>query len=107
MAGLPLSDGRANMNGANPGNLNTQFIGQARLTRLLLWKIGNSTDADTCFNEARNRNMLTEEDIEFLNRCLDAEEQARDSDDLPLEPSQEMLAHLRRCANKLNSADCA
>lgn len=90
-----------------------QFAGQARLVRLLLWRVGDSTDIDACLAEARSSNMIGEDDEAFLRECMTAEEALRDADgteavapsDLPI--TQETVARLRRCADKLNRADAA
>lgn len=88
--------------------LHRQFAGQARLVRLLLWRIGDSTDLDVCFAHARDMGMLEEDDEAFLRECMELEEQHRD-DAARLEPlvDQEMVQHLFRCADKLNRADAA
>lgn len=92
-----------------------QFAGQARLVRLLLWRIGDSTDIDACFAEARASNMIDESDEAFLRACMAYEEAVRDggaetagtaaSSDFSI--TQETVARLRRCADKLNRADAA
>lgn len=88
-------------------NLDKQFIGQARLVRLLLWKIGDSTDIPSCLEVAKSKNMITEEDETFLIECMNEEEAARESGGINLEINQDALEHLRRCADKLNRADSA
>lgn len=97
--------------------LHRQFAGQARLVRLLLWRIGDSTNIDACLTEARASNMIDEDDEAFLRKCLAVEEALRDgsanidaecvanSFDFPI--TQETVARLRRCADKLNRADAA
>lgn len=92
-----------------------QFAGQARLVRLLLWRVGDSTDIDACLAEARTSNMIDEDDEAFLRKCMAAEEALRDADiaasaatvtlDFPI--TQDTVARLRRCADKLNRADAA
>ena len=90
-----------------------QFAGQARLVRLLLWRVGDSTDIDACLAEARSSNMIGESDEAFLRACMAHEEAVRDDDnaeaagpsDFPI--TQETVARLRRCADKLNRADAA
>lgn len=88
--------------------LHRRFAGQARLVRLLLWRIGDSTDLDACFSTAREMGMLADGDEEFLRLCMRLEEDARD-DVAALEPQidQEMVERLFRCADKLNRADSA
>lgn len=88
-------------------NLDRQFIGQARLARLLLWKVGDSTDIDVCLDEALGCGMLGEDDVSFLVECMSAEEAARDGAPIPMDVDQESIVRLRRCVDKLNRADCA
>lgn len=86
-----------------------QFIGQARLVRLLLWRIGNSTDIDTCLAVAKDAHMITEDDERFLWACMDSEERHRNQEasGRSFEIDQATITHLRRCADKLNRADSA
>ena len=90
-------------------SLERRFIGQARLSRLLLWKVGDTTDIDACLNVAKDDGMLSEDDASFLLECMSAEETARDSEssDLGIEVDGEMINRLQRCVDKLNRADCA
>ena len=89
------------------GNLERQFVGQARLARLLLWKVGDSTDIDVCIRAASDQGMLTDDDIAFLLESLDAEEHARDGAPVDMDVDQQTILRLRRCVDKLNRADCA
>ena len=57
--------------------LERQFAGQARLVRLLLWRVGDSTDVDGCLRVAVESAMLTADDAAFLRECLEAEERQR------------------------------
>ena len=57
--------------------LERQFAGQARLVRLLLWRVGDSTDVDGCLRVAVESAMLTADDAVFLRECLEAEERQR------------------------------
>ena len=90
-----------------------QFAGQARLVRLLLWRVGDSTDIDACLAEARASNMIDEDDEAFLRKCMAVEETVRDGDEADAAPdfdfpiTQETIVRLRRCADKLNRADAA
>ena len=88
--------------------LDRQFIGQARLARLLLWKVGDSTDIDVCLDKALEQGMIDAEDREFLDDQLAAEEASRDSQHETLSDfNSDAIARLRRCVDKLNRADCA
>lgn len=87
-------------------NLEKQFIGQARLSRLLLWRFGNSTNIDECFPAAKEIGKLDEDEIAFLKECLDAEEASRDNAVLSIDIDQETIMRLRSCVDKLNRADC-
>ena len=88
--------------------LERQFAGQARLVRLLLWRVGDSTDLDACIRAAEDANMITAADAAFLMRCMDAEERARDAGyEAALAVTPEDIRLLRRCADKLNRADSA
>lgn len=89
------------------GNFDKQFIGQARLVRLLLWKIGDSTDINACLEVAKSKNMVTKEDEAFLIDCMNAEEASRNGGSIGLEADEGVINHLRRCADKLNRADSA
>ena len=90
-----------------------QFAGQARLVRLLLWRVGDSTDVDACLAEACASNMIDKNDEAFLRKCMAEEEALRDGGDVEAAPdsdfpiTQETVARLRRCADKLNRADAA
>lgn len=87
--------------------LERQFAGQARLVRLLLWRIGDATDMDVCFATAKELGMIDDADERFLRTCLDAEERQRTAGTLDMEPTADTIARLRRCADKLNRADAA
>lgn len=95
------------MEGEQRGSLARQFIGQARLVRLLLWRVGDSTDVDACLAVARDAGMLAAEDETFLRACMRAEERQRTEDAEGVEPDEETVRRLRRCADKLNRADSA
>ena len=87
-----------------------QFTGQARLVRLLLWKVGDSTDIERCLDTARAHGMIDADDEAFLRTCLAAEERQRQSgaDTLvAFEADEDTVRRLRRCADKLNRADSA
>lgn len=104
-------------------SLQRQFVGQARLVRLLLWRVGDSTDIDECLRVALESNMLAPDDEVFLRECLAVEESQRGegseaaqsatvADDLtntlatfPIDT--QTIARLRRCVDKLNRADAA
>lgn len=108
-------------------SLERQFIGQARLVRLLLWRVGDSTDIDECLRVALESGMLAPDDEAFLRGCLAYEEQHRGEDGaaaatVPEDPDTpdnashgadafpidaQMVARLRRCVDKLNRADAA
>lgn len=87
--------------------LHRQFAGQAQLVRLLLWRVGDSTDVDACLRTARSKNMIAEDDEAFLRSCLEAEEQQREGAASDLAVDTDTIARLRRCADKLNRADSA
>lgn len=123
--------------------LQRQFAGQARLVRLLLWRVGDSTDIGACLRTAVEAAMLTADDVAFLRECLDAEERQRALDGsagpsregraagpngaaeaagaanapaaavaspegpVGLLVDEQLVARLRRCADKLNRADAA
>ena len=96
-----------------------QFAGQARLVRLLLWKIGDSTDVDACLGAAFEQGMISEDDRAFLDTCMLMEESMRQSATSDMKDASnasdattfvidaETVARLRRCADKLNRADSA
>ena len=114
-------------------SLQRQFMGQAQLVRLLLWRIGDSTDIEACLGVAAEAGMLTADDIAFLRECLEVEESQRALRDAgkavgaPVEASgnaaaeavagcegsatlsidEQLIVRLRRCADKLNRADAA
>ena len=88
-------------------SLDRQFIGQARLARLLFWKVGDSTDIDACLAAALEQGMIDADDHAFLAEQLSAEETARESGEAPPNITSETIARLRRCVDKLNRADCA
>ena len=96
---------------ADPGlpALRRRFGGQARLVRLLLWRIGDSTDIDACLEVASSRGMIEEDDVSFLEGILGLEEAHRSSsyESDELDVSEAMVSRLQRCADKLNRADSA
>ena len=105
-------------------SLDRQFAGQARLVRLLLWRVGDSTDVDLCIARAIEQGMIQEDDAQFLRKCMAHEEATRDgvnnanmadgangANDVtggePFEIDNDTILRLRRCADKLNRADSA
>lgn len=111
-------------------SLERQFIGQARLVRLLLWRVGDSTDIDECLRVALESGMLAPNDEAFLRGCLAQEEKHRgeggtvattvpEDPDTPDNASSashgadifpidaQLIVRLRRCVDKLNRADAA
>ena len=93
-------------------DLARQFAGQARLVRLLLWKVGETTDIDICLDTGLEQGLLGKDDVDFLRPCLEAEEEVRPesagaSVALPFDIDQGAILRLRRCVDKLNRADCA
>lgn len=94
-------------------SLHRQFAGQARLVRLLLWRIGNTTDIDSCLEAARTASMVDAEDEAFLRICLAQEEehraetQAGGPDGEGYDVDEKTIRRLRHCVNKLNQADSA
>lgn len=88
--------------------LHRQFAGQARLIRLLLWRIGDSTDLGVCFDAAREQGMISEDDEGFLCEQLALEEANRDRlEDLASIIDEATVKRMFRCADKLNRADSA
>lgn len=89
-------------------SLHRQFAGQARLARLLLWRVGDSTDLDVCFAQARFQGMLSADDEVFVRTCIELEESHRDDfASLEAHVDEDMVKRLFRCADKLNRADSA
>ncbi len=87
--------------------LRKRFVGQARLVRLLLWRIGSSTDLETCLCAAKQGGMLGDDDVRLLRELLDAEEACRANGAVPIEVDEALVAKLQRYADKLNRADSA
>ena len=91
--------------------LHRQFAGQARLVRLLLWRIGDTTDIEACLDAAKSAHMITDDDVAFIRECLAREEEQRDhagmNDTADISVDEETILRLRRCVNKLNRADSA
>lgn len=91
--------------------LHRQFAGQARLVRLLLWRIGDTTDIEVCLDAAKSAHMITDDDVAFIRECLAREEEQRDhagmNDTVDISVDEETIIRLRRCVNKLNQADSA
>lgn len=88
--------------------LHRQFAGQARLIRLLLWRIGDSTDIDECLAQARLQGMLDADDEAFLREQIALEEAHRvQLDELAALVDEGTVRRLFRCADKLNRADSA
>lgn len=89
-------------------SLHRQFAGQARLIRLLLWRIGDSTDLDACFAQASGQGMLDADDESFLREQLALEEAHRGQlEELAASIDEDVVRRLFRCADKLNRADSA
>lgn len=93
-------------------SLARQFAGQARLVRLLLWRVGDSTDVDACLQDALAQGMIAPDDETFLRACMATEEQQREEPGANVVPAgmaldAQLIARLRRCADKLNRADSA
>lgn len=84
-----------------------RFAGQARLIRLLLWKTGDSTDLNVCFDAALNAGMISADDALFLREYLAIEETQRETGEFPDELDESVILRLQRCADKLNRADSA
>jgi hypothetical protein len=95
------------MNSSNDKTTERMFRGQARLIRLLLWKVGESTDLDACLQTAQETLKLDADDAAFLRTCLDAEERCREAESLDIKTTPDIIARLRRYADKLNRADSA
>lgn len=77
--------------------LQRQFIGQARLVRLLLWRVGDSTDIDECLRVALSSGMIAPDDEAFLHQCLAYEERQREQGASPAaKPSPEPAAEAGR-----------
>lgn len=88
--------------------LHRRFAGQARLIRLLLWRIGDSTELDACFAVAREQGMLDADDEAFLREQLALEEENRDClEELASTVDEATVKRMFRCADKLNRADSA
>ncbi len=91
--------------------LHRQFAGQARLVRLLLWRIGDSTDIDECLAAARSAGMIGADDEAFLRKALSMEEGQREGSSVgqvaELPVGKDTIVRLRRCVDKLNQADSA
>ncbi len=91
--------------------LHRQFAGQARLVRLLLWRIGDTTDIEMCLETAKGVHMVTDDDVSFIRECLAREEEQRVhagmNDTADISVNEETIIRLRRCVNKLNQADSA
>lgn len=93
-------------------SLRRRFAGQARLVRLLLWRVGDSTDVDACLQIALGQGMITLDDAAFLRDCMEVEECGREAlseEDAPcgIALDEQLIVRLRRCADKLNRADSA
>lgn len=116
--------------------LHRQFLGQARLVRLLLWRVGDCTDVEACLDAATASGKLAGDDAAFLRECLAAEERERTGGSGPdggaadggaaappapaaggsaggppaasaLAVDAQTVVRLRRCVDKLNCADSA
>lgn len=84
-----------------------RFAGQARLVRMLLWKIGECADMEACLDAANAKGMLDAEDMAFARMCLAAEEGQRESGELEIYVDEAVLRRLQRLADRLNRADSA
>ena len=88
-------------------SLEKRFRGTARLVTLHLWRVGASTDLDTCFRAARELGMIDQTLEAFLRACLYACEQleAGQVPDMPI--TSETVCELQANALRLNAADPA
>ena len=81
------------------------------MVRLLLWRIGDSTDVDECLAAAKAAGMIDDDDEAFIREVLETEERQREGSsvgdvaELPMD--KETILRLRRCVDKLNQADSA
>lgn len=87
--------------------LQRRFIGQSQLVRMLLWKIGESTDIEIGLTVAHAGRMLSDDDVIFASRCLAVEELHRVTGQFNIEITEDAVTHLQRLADKLNRADAA
>ncbi len=84
-------------------SLQRQFMGQAQLVRLLLWRIGDSTDIEACLGVAGKAVGVPVE----ANGNAAAEAVAGCEGSATLSIDEQLIVRLRRCADKLNRADAA
>ena len=105
--GLDRPSGSWDNEPMEPTGAEKRFRGQARLVRLLLWKVGESTDVGAGLQAAVCQKMISSEDAGFLRLCMDAEERGRDGGSMGMDITADTVARLQRCADKLNRADSA
>ncbi len=91
----------------NEASLEKRFIGQARLIRLLLWKIGDTTNIQTGLQVAEEKGMIDHADTSFLLACMRSEEKWRNEGVIERDIDRQTVNRLQRCADKLNRADSA
>lgn len=84
-----------------------RFRGSVRLVTLLLWRIGESTDVEKGFAEARGKGMLSEGHERFLRECFEVDARIERGEEPGCDITLDLVDELQACALRLNSADPA
>ncbi len=84
-----------------------RFRGSVRLVTLLLWRIGESTDVEKGFAQARDMRMINDEHEAFIRECFALDLQLEKGEEPEKPISIELVNELQACALRLNSADPA
>jgi hypothetical protein len=84
-----------------------RFHGSVNLAKLHLWRVGKTTDLDTCFQTARDLRMLSAENEAFIRRCLATDARYEAGEDVSADVTPEDVHELQMNVLRLNSADPA
>lgn len=85
-----------------------RYKGAVQLVTLHLWRVGKTTDIDSCIECAKNLGMIDEGDEAFIRKCILLNERIGNGDETCAdEVSNELIHEVQMCAIRLNSADPA
>ncbi|MBR5260476.1 MAG: hypothetical protein IKV48_08450 [Eggerthellaceae bacterium] len=87
--------------------IDKRFRGSVRLVTLLLWRIGESTDVEKGFADARAMRMIDENHERFIRDCLEVDARMGRGEDPGIKLTIDVVNELQACALRLNSADPA
>ncbi len=91
-----------------------RFKGAVQLVTLHLWRVGKTTDIDTCIGCAKDLGMIDADDEAFIRKCISMNEDLDSTDtadttgaSVATDIDDDLIHDLQMCAIRLNSADPA